>query len=156
MGTATMAFRTILVALDGSPHAQRGLDVAVEMSRCFHAALLLVAVAPLPVVAAAAEPWIPPQLPTSDVKHYREVLDRAKSSVEGQGPTGVRTVCLEGHPAEELLALTDKEKPDLVVVGSRGLSTARRILLGSVSDALVHHARCPVLVVRPPEESRGG
>jgi nucleotide-binding universal stress UspA family protein len=57
------------------------------------------------------------------------------------------TVVLEGQPAETLLGAAGDA--DLVIVGSRGLGGFKRLMLGSVSDQVVHHAVCPVLVVHP-------
>ncbi|HXQ48156.1 MAG TPA: universal stress protein, partial [Thermoplasmata archaeon] len=59
-------------------------------------------------------------------------------------------ICEDGVIVDELLALLEQHPIDLLVIGSRGLSTARRLLLGSVSTAMVTHAPCPVLVVRTP------
>jgi nucleotide-binding universal stress UspA family protein len=53
-----------------------------------------------------------------------------------------------GHPAPEILRYADVTDTDLLVVGARGLGTMKRLLLGSVSEAVLRHAACPVLVVR--------
>ncbi len=66
------------------------------------------------------------------------------------GVASVTGVTYEGVVADEILSHLERHPTDLLVVGSRGLSMAKRILLGSVSTAVVTHAPCPVLVVRPP------
>ena len=53
-----------------------------------------------------------------------------------------------GHPADVILCVGEEESCDLIVLGSRGLGEVKRFLLGSVSDAVAHHAYCPVLIVR--------
>ena len=58
------------------------------------------------------------------------------------------TIKQRGNVAEEILKIADKEKVDMIVLGSRGLSTAKEFLLGGVSHKVVHHAKCPVTVVR--------
>ena len=58
-----------------------------------------------------------------------------------------------GDPGNSLVAAAEAEHADLLVVGTRGRSGAERMLLGSVSDHLVHHAGCPVLVVRPGKDT---
>ncbi len=60
----------------------------------------------------------------------------------------VETRLKQGVPAEELLRAAVDEKVDLIVLGSRGLSQVRAFFLGSVSDKVSHHARCPVLIVK--------
>ncbi|MCI4361140.1 MAG: universal stress protein, partial [Thermoplasmata archaeon] len=65
-----------------------------------------------------------------------------------EGLSSVTGVCLEGVIVDEIIGHLEQSPADLLVIGSRGLSTAKRLLLGSVSDAIVHHATCPVLIVR--------
>ncbi|ONK81891.1 uncharacterized protein A4U43_C01F33920 [Asparagus officinalis] len=59
------------------------------------------------------------------------------------------TLISDGDPKEMICQAVEQIHPDLVVVGSRGLSKFRRAFLGSVSDYVAHHARCPVLIARP-------
>ncbi len=141
-------FQKIVVAVDGSPHAERAIEVAVDLAKHYHAALSIVTVIPAPVVVTATEPWVPPQLPDAEAKYYHDILEKAKKKAEDLGAPAKKTDILEGHVVEELLTYIEKEVPDLLVIGSRGLSTARRLLLGSVSDALVHHVKCPTIVVK--------
>ena len=60
----------------------------------------------------------------------------------------VETLLKEGHPAEEILKTAKKGDFDLIVMGARGISRIRGILIGSVSDGVTRHAPCPVLVVK--------
>jgi nucleotide-binding universal stress UspA family protein len=83
-----------------------------------------------------------------------KLLEATAARVEGW-TSQVDTLLLDGHPADELLRAIDKAHPDVVVVGSRGLGTVRRWLLGSVSERIAAHARCSVLIVREAQESRG-
>lgn len=143
--------RRIAVAVDGSAYAQRALAFAIDLARRYESALDVVSVAPLiPVYVAPAEPWIPAGVPETEIAHYRQVVEAAVAEAKRAGVTPVTGVCLEGVIVDELLAHVEESHPDLLVLGSRGLSAARRLLLGSVSDAVVHHVRCPVLIVRPP------
>lgn len=144
----TEIFQKVLVAVDGSAHAERAVEVAVDIARHYGSALTIVTVIPAPVVVTATEPWVPPQLPDAEAHYYRDILEKAKKKAEELGVTPKKADILEGHVVEELLTYIEKELPDLLVIGSRGLSTARRLLLGSVSDALVHHVKCPTLVVK--------
>jgi nucleotide-binding universal stress UspA family protein len=137
------------VAIDGSVIAHEALLVAIDLAKKYGSQLQVVAVAPLlPVYVSAAEPYASVNVAQSDVDHYRQIVDAAVQEAEAAGLTSVTGLADEGVVVDELLALLEKNPTDLLVVGSRGLSTAKRLLLGSVSDALVHHATCPVLVVR--------
>ncbi|MCL4324072.1 MAG: universal stress protein [Candidatus Thermoplasmatota archaeon] len=138
----------IVVAVDGSPHAERALEVAVDLAKKYQSELDIVTVIPTMVVVASTEPWVPPQLPETETKYYHDLIEKATRKATELGVPPKKTLCLEGHVVDELLAFTEKELPDLFIVGSRGLSTARRLLLGSVSDALVHHVKCPILIVK--------
>jgi nucleotide-binding universal stress UspA family protein len=63
----------------------------------------------------------------------------------------VETRMPDGHPAEELLKEIDRDPPAFAVLGARGIGAVARFLLGSISDQVARHARCPVLIVRPKE-----
>lgn len=63
------------------------------------------------------------------------------------------TIVLDGDPKDMICHATEQMHADLLVVGSRGLGKIKRAFLGSVSDYCAHHAKCPVLIVRPPKES---
>ncbi|RKO87022.1 hypothetical protein BDK51DRAFT_11095, partial [Blyttiomyces helicus] len=60
-----------------------------------------------------------------------------------------RAIALRGDAREEILAKSEELKAELVVVGSRGMGAFKRAVLGSVSDYILHHSACPVLVVKP-------
>lgn len=143
-------FRRITVAIDGSEPAKHALDMAVDLAHQYKSNLSIVAVAPInPVYVAPGEPFVPPPIPISDLPRYRAIVEAAVKRAEGAGVSAVTGVCLDGVVTDELLAHLDEHATDLLVIGSRGLSAAKRILLGSVSSAMVNHAPCPVLVVRP-------
>jgi len=147
-----MQLGKIAVAVDGSPNAAHALEYAVDLAKRYGAELQIVAVAPLiPVYVSTTDPWVPSEVPETEVKRYQAVVDAAVKTAEAAGLTAVTGVCLEGVIVDELLAHVEHHPPDLFVMGSRGLSTAKRLLLGSVSDAVVHHTRCPVLLVRLAE-----
>ncbi|HTT34434.1 MAG TPA: universal stress protein [Thermoplasmata archaeon] len=142
----------VTVAIDGSPYADRALDFAVDVARRYGAHLTIVSVAPLTAVyLSTTEPWAPAQVPASEIQEYRTLVERAVGRAKEGGLTTVDGVCLEGVIVDELLGFLDAHRPDLLIMGSRGLSTAKRLLLGSVSDAVVHHVKCPVLLIRIPD-----
>ncbi len=148
-------FRSIAVAIDGSDHASAALSLAIDLARRYDARLTVVAVAPItPAMVMPNEPMLPPILPESTVPQFRGLVDAAVQRARSSGLRAVEGVCVEGAAVDELLSFLGAHPFDLLVLGSRGLSTAKRILLGSVSSALVNRAPCPVLVVRPPSTTR--
>ncbi len=78
----------------------------------------------------------------------REVLDAEMEKVRSAGGTVVEAHVMEGRIAPEIVGLAEEIGAGLIVMGSRGLGGIRRALMGSVSDSVVQHAHCPVLVVR--------
>lgn len=144
-------YRRITVAIDGSPNALAALDSAIDLALHYQGSLVVVAIAPLPpVFVSSTEPYVPAAVPSSELDRYRSIVEQAVRQAESAGVSSVTGLCDEGVVVDEILGLLERHPTDLLIVGSRGLSTARRLLLGSVSTALVTHAPCPVLVVRPP------
>jgi nucleotide-binding universal stress UspA family protein len=82
----------------------------------------------------------------------REVLDAEAKKVRSVGGTVAEEHLVEGRVAPEIVALAEEIGAGLIVLGSRGLGGIRRALMGSVSDSVVRHAHCPVLVVRLEKE----
>jgi len=143
-------FREISVAIDGSDHAADALTTAIDLARRYDAHLTVVSIAPVtPALVMANEPMLPPLLPESNLPRFRALVDAGVAKAGSAGLKAVDGMCVEGAPVDELLRILREHPVDLLVLGSRGLSTAQRLLLGSVSTALVNRAPCPVLVVRP-------
>lgn len=148
-------FGRITVAIDGSPDGRIALDCAIDLARHYASSLVVLSIAPLaPVYVAPTEPYVPATVPESELNRYRQVVESGVRDAEAAGVAGVTGLCAEGPVVEEILAHLEQYPTDLLVVGSRGLSTARRLLLGSVSAAMVNRAPCPVLVVRPPPATK--
>ncbi len=156
-------FHHILVAYDGSAQASEALDRAIDMALSWSSRLSIVAVYQPPIVwttgplmaPTVGGPMMAPRTPReaaepAEKTALNEILLRAVRTAEERGVSNVRGELLQDHPAEGILTYADLEHADLIVMGSRGRSTAPRLLLGSVSDAVVHHAHVAVLVVRPP------
>ena len=77
--------------------------------------------------------------------------ERIKAFFEGKDLT-ISSEVLFGSPESRIVETAEAIHPDLIVLGSHGYSRWERLLLGSVSDSVVHHAPCSVLIVRPPAE----
>lgn len=142
-------FANVLVGIDGSVAGQRAWRAGVELAKRFESTLTLAVVLPGDAGGDVGRAPIDVLLPVGDGSMTLQA--RVEANLKEAEAAGVRvgaTVYLRGKAADALLAHLRARPYDLVVVGSRGLSPGRRILLGSVSAALVSSAPCPVLVVR--------
>lgn len=141
--------RRVTVAADGSPIAREALGYAIDLAQKYGAELTILTIAPLvPLYVASSEPWVPATSADTDTAYYRKFLDGAVGEAKAAG-VGAQGLCVEGVVVDEILSQIEANPPDLLVIGSRGLSRGKRLLLGSVSTAILHAAKCPVLVVHP-------
>ena len=141
-------FERILVGFDGSAHSRRAVEVAGEIAGRFGSTLTIAIVRPTKPTEELArlEALVPID---RDGRTLSSLLDEMRATALARGAKVLEPVMLHGEVLESLLAYLAKNPQDLLVVGSRGLSPGRRLLLGSVSSGLVNSAQCPVLVVRP-------
>jgi nucleotide-binding universal stress UspA family protein len=144
-----MSFRSILVADDMLEVSQPALDEAVSLAKLLRTKLTIVTVIPM-VSPAFGVPVPIGESYTALIESAKKRLEAVKDRLLAEGVPDVETILLEGDPVDGVVQFVQKEQPDLIVVGSRGLSTAGRFLLGSVSDGILHHTHCSVLVVRHP------
>lgn len=147
-------FRSILVALDGSPASAAALEHAIRLAQDEGARLTLISVA-VPLRWRPATPiYIPFPSDEELERQAQEILDRAEREVPEDVP--VSTVVRRGEAAKAILERVEQGEHDLVVIGSRGFGSAASLLLGSVSRAVVAHSPVPVLIARahPAREAR--
>lgn len=142
-------FFKILAATDGSPDAKKALDYATSLAKTYGSSLTVMYVVHRRVYLAAEEAGFSP---TAALVHDMEeqgerILDETKKTAQSKG-VKADTVLVHGIPAEEILKKAQAGKYDIIVVGSRGRTAAKAFLLGSVSDKISHHAKCPVLIVK--------
>jgi len=141
--------RSILVALDGSPSAEAALGAALDIARLTGGSLVLMAVSPLPIFYGGNLGPVGQAIAAS-LEYFRGVLEAAKKRAQDEGISAVTTVLREGAVVDLLVAHIEETRPDLVVMGARGLSTSQRLLLGSISEGVLHHTSRSVLIVRTP------
>lgn len=144
-------FNRIVVGTDGSETAAEAVRQAVELAKLTDATLSLVsAYQPASgrrVQAEQAEAPADVQYEIGPREDVNLVLDAAAADAKGQG-VEVQTHPVEGDPADAILNVAEETKADLIVVGNKGMTGARRYLLGSVPNNVSHHAPCSVMIVR--------
>ena len=151
----------ILVATDGSREAELATRAAADLAEKTASELHLVhafGIAPwYPVypeatspewVAQAQTPMLEEDFKRTSEQRAREILDTEVEKARSAGSTVAQAHLKEGGVAAEIVTLAEDIGAGLIVMGSRGRGGIRRALMGSVSDSVVRHAHCPVLVVR--------
>ena len=139
-------FTNILCPIDFSDPSRAALQVAKDLADdpAVHLTVLYVH----DPTVAGAEAIVFSNRPLSDVR--REVREFATNvltpALARAGTT--RYVAAVGQPAQEILRIAKRRRCDLIVIGSRGLGGIRKLLLGSTTDHVVHHASIPVLAIR--------
>jgi nucleotide-binding universal stress UspA family protein len=140
--------RKVLLATDGSKDAALAARAAADVCEGTGSELHVVHVW-FYIPTARLRPFMRHELK----KRGEELLEEGVKKVEESGGRVTETHLLEGRAADEILDLAERIGVDLVVIGSRGLGPVGRIALGSVSEAVIHHSHCPVLVLRGGEDS---
>jgi nucleotide-binding universal stress UspA family protein len=140
---STNGLRHLLVAIDGSDQAHRALQVSAAIAGRFAARLTVVHAVPARAEGAREFESFQQVVDAGADALLESARDEAAASVQD-----VESRLVYGAPAQSIAALADELEADLVVVGSRGRAAVARVLLGSVSDRLVHECHRPVLVVR--------
>ena len=146
-----ISYKKILVPYDGSEHAKKALQQAVDLAQaggelCIASVCNIVSVMSNFDQVSIAEGCLTTQLSQDLEKQCRADLAEAEAMV----PAGVKSESRfeVGSPGPVLLQLADELECDLVVMGSRGLGPLKGIFMGSVSSYLVSRAKCPVLIVK--------
>ncbi len=145
-------FSRIVVGTDGSETAGEAVRQAIDLAKISGASLAIVsAYAPVPERRVQTEQLEAPP----DVQHEfgpREdvnvVLEAAAAEARKAGVDSVETHPVEDDPADAILNVAERIDADLIVVGNKGMTGARRFLLGSVPNNVSHHAPCSVIIVR--------
>jgi nucleotide-binding universal stress UspA family protein len=144
-------FARIVVGTDGSETARQAVREATELAKQTGASLDVVsAFEPVPSSRLREERLQAP----SDIEHavnpqedVNAILAEVDRDVADSG-VKVRTFARQGEPADAILDVAEEENADLIVVGNKGMTGAKRFLLGSVPNKVSHHAPCSVLIVR--------
>lgn len=146
-------FTHILFACDGSENALRAAKYAAELTQKFGAKLTLLSVFDPPAVLPITVMDMLAANDTATLMAQAEIVQDAiekhtQQILEQEGITDLTCRREVGHPVEMIVNVAAREKADLIVMGSRGLGGLQSFLLGSVSERVLHHAHCPILIVR--------
>jgi nucleotide-binding universal stress UspA family protein len=152
----------IVLATDGSREAQLAASTATDLANSTNSELHLLCVAPGnldPVyhIHEGSLRYETYQQALETVKaQAQEVLDEQERKVrEAGGSVKEAHLRLEERRDQAIIHLAEELGAGLIVMGSRGLGGVRRALIGSVSDSVVRHAHCPVMIVRPEKQRAG-
>jgi nucleotide-binding universal stress UspA family protein len=140
--------KEIVVPVDGSENGLRAARFAIQLAGALDAGLRFLYVFP----AASVELVGMAGMSRQDIEHAADgsgqrVFDLLRTGVGSDMPEKVEFQTAFGDPAEEIINLTEKADGALVVIGRRGLSRMKTLLLGSVSDKVMRHASCPVTII---------
>jgi nucleotide-binding universal stress UspA family protein len=144
----------ILLATDGSSEAELAFASAADLSQKTGSELHVVYVGHMPLVsyeapgATTLDSDLQRRMQEGAQKEARTKLDEQVQRVGESGGEVAEAHARLGRSDAEIVSLADELGAGLIVLGSRGLGPLRRALMGSVSDSVVRHAHCPVLVVR--------
>jgi nucleotide-binding universal stress UspA family protein len=140
----------ILLATDGSPHAELAAMTAIDLAQSTNSRLHVVAVGR---TFPAAVYDVYTKTASEDLRHEaQEILDEQVRKIEEAGGTvAVAHLKMDERRDEAIVHLAEDIGAGLIVIGSRGFGGMKRALMGNVADSVVRHAHCPVLVVRPTQ-----
>lgn len=151
-----------LVAVDGSDHAWKALDLAIEFAKLTDAELVLLHVVPYEPMPSGLQEFAKSEGISLEEEgalyHANRVIgdkiaEDAEAWAHRAGIAKVTMKVAEGNPAREILALAGSTEPDIIFLGSRGLGDAKGLLMGSVSHKVTHLAPCTCVTVKVPLSS---
>src|SRR5688572_7391564 len=146
-----MKARKVLVPTDFSPAGKHALELATSLARDGGGSLVIIHVEEPPLAYGGGALYSGVQEPD------REELRKALAAVV---PTDAKVPCvhklLVGDPAAAIIQVAESDGVDLIVMGTHGRTGLSRLLMGSVAEAVVRRAKCPVLTVKQPAAAQAG
>jgi nucleotide-binding universal stress UspA family protein len=145
----------ILLAVDGSTYSDAAIEEVAKRPWPPGSEVKVITAAELPVMVGM-EPWAASadyfeQMQKAIRDSAEDVIKKALAKLSPIADNlKISSEIIEGSPGQVVVDEADRWKANLIVMGSRGLGAWNRLLLGSVSSAVVHHARCSVEIVRKP------
>ena len=140
-------FSKVLVPVDGSDNSFRALDAALLLSEKLGSKVTAIHIMEeIPVLHIQSEKLLK-ELVDAYKKEMQSILSKCTEIATRKG-VSINTKLLQGNVGSTILDFCEKEKFDIIVMGSRGMGKFKELVLGSVSNKIVHHSSCPVMIVR--------
>lgn len=140
-------FSKTLVPVDGSDISYRALDTALFLSERLGSKITAIHVMEqVPTVYIQSQKLLD-ELLEAHKNESQKILDKC-SSIATQKGIVINTTLLDGNPASTILEFSQREKYEVIIIGSRGIGHFKELVLGSVSSKILHHSLCPVLLIR--------
>ena len=137
----------ILVPIDGSDHAERALEFALDLAQKYSSEILVLTVVQYPVLVE-----VPLNINEyyGDIKaSYERMLSESLEKAKKTAPNlRITSELMEGHPVDKIIETATEGKFDMIVMGRRGQGHLQHTLLGSVSDRVADQSPCALLLVR--------
>jgi len=139
----------MLIAVDGSEHSRRAIEAAAHLARQMQSVqVVLLNVADAVVFYGDLPPFDLEELERAQRQHQEQLLTEAQAHAQACGLQQVQTQSAVGLAAQEILRVADERGVDQIVMGTHGRGVVGSLLLGSVTQRVVHQAKVPVLLVR--------
>lgn len=142
-----MDVKKILVPIDGSEDSKKALDTAIKLAEKFDSQIILLNV----IQSYNDYSHLTIQhynILEEDMKLFKkkseELLEKTKEELKY---INVKTISIEGYAVDKIIAISEEEKVDLIIMATHGMSRMKRYLIGSVTNNVVHHSKIPVLVI---------
>jgi nucleotide-binding universal stress UspA family protein len=148
-----LTLKRILVAVDFTETSDKAFDFALELAAKFEAELTAVHAFEIPVLGFPDGALVA----TADIaariqESARQGLDAAVNARQGRGGVKIASLLREGVPQEEIKAVAEELKSDLIVIGTHGRKGLARALLGSVAENVIRTVKTPVMVIHGPRD----
>ena len=144
-----LKIKKILCPTDFSEPSLQGLDAAVDLAKMFQAELKLIYVLPvLPTHGGEANYNF--EIPEYERILHKDSDDKLKDIAKARVPASIKSSSEIGHgnAAKEIVRVAEEEKFDLIVIATHGHTGWHHLVVGSVAEKVIHHAHCPVFVIR--------
>ncbi|MDR4490216.1 MAG: universal stress protein [Candidatus Nitrosocosmicus sp.] len=140
-------FSKILVPIDGSENSKRSFNYALHLSQNLEGEITLLHVADAPPSVYLQSQKVLDELLEKYSKEREKVFDEYQQLAERES-IKIKTKLIFGEPGQEIVKFSTKEEFDVIVIGNRGMGHLKEMIIGSVSDTVIHDAKCPVLLVK--------
>jgi nucleotide-binding universal stress UspA family protein len=137
----------ILVPIDGSENSKRAFEYALYLSKNLKGDITILHVADAPPSVYVQSQKVLDELLEKYSKGREKVFNEYQELAEREN-TEIKTKLIFGDPAKAIIEFSLKEQSDVIVIGTRGMGHLKEMIIGSVSNSIIHDAKCPVLLVK--------